>query len=103
MMIPRIPHRCAILIAMDHLEVLRQKVAQLRSEIANIQELNERHRFGTQSGAEAQVAHVHRQERLQEIQEELMQLSSLGQKALSFEQMREKHRSRLDASAKQAS
>jgi len=80
---------------MDHLEVLREKIAGLRSEIANIQGLNEQYRFGGQKGAEADTAHSHRQERLRQIQEELVQLSQLGQRTLSIEQMREKHRSRL--------
>ena len=80
---------------MHHLEVLRQKIARLRSEIADIQELNEQYRFRGQTGAEADIAPSHRQERLQEIQEELVQLSQLGRKTLSIEQMREKHRSRL--------
>ena len=80
---------------MDHLEVLREKIARLRSEIADIQELNEQYRFRDQKGAEADIAHSHRQERLQEIQEELVQLSQLGRKTLSIEQMKEKHRSRL--------
>ena len=80
---------------MDHLDVLCQKIASLRAEIATIQELNERYRFGTQNEAQAQVAHLNRQQRLQDIQEELIQLSTLGQKTLSLEQMREKHRSRL--------
>jgi uncharacterized protein (DUF1810 family) len=80
---------------MDHLEVLRDKITRLRSEIADIQELNEQYRFRGQKGAEADIAHSQRQERLQEIQEELVQLSKLGRKTLSIEQMREKHCSRL--------
>ena len=80
---------------MDHLEVLREKIACLRTEIANIQALNEQYRFRGQKGAEADIAHSHRQERLQEIQEELVQLSQLGHTTISIEQMREKHRSRL--------
>ena len=80
---------------MDHLEGLRGKIAHLRSEIADIQKLNEHYRFRGQKGVEADIAHSHRQERLQEIQEELVQLSKLGHKTLSIEQMREKHRSRL--------
>ncbi len=80
---------------MNHLEVLREKIVRLRSEIANIQELNEQYRFRGQKEAEAAIAHGHRQERLQEIQEELVQLSQLGRKTLSIDQMREKHRSRL--------
>ena len=80
---------------MDHLEVLREKIARLRSEIADIQALNEQYRFRGQKGAEADIAHSQRQERLQAIQEELVQLSRLSHKTLSIEQMREKHRSRL--------
>ena len=80
---------------MDHIAVLREKIAGLRSEIADIQALNDRYRFGGQHGVEAEVAHVQRQERLLEIQEELIQLSSLSHKALSIAQMRENHRSRL--------
>ncbi len=80
---------------MDHLEVLREKIARLRSEISDIQQLNTSYRLHKASGTEAQVAHGQRQERLQEIQEELLQLSNLSQKVLSLEQVREKHRSRL--------
>lgn len=80
---------------MDHLQVLREKIANLRSEIADIQQLNEQYRFRRQNGTDALVAHGQRLERLQEIQEELVQLSRLGQKTLSIEQMREKQRSRL--------
>jgi hypothetical protein len=88
--------------SMDHLAVLREKIARLRSEIAHIQELNEQYRFQRQNGTEALVSHGKRQERLQEIQEELVRLSNLGSKTLSLEQMREKHRSRLHL-VKQAS
>ena len=87
---------------MNHIEVLREKIARLRSEIADIQTLNERYRFGSQNGAEALNAHGQRLDRLQQIQEELVQLSNLGRKTLSIEQMREKHRSRLHL-VKQAS
>ena len=87
---------------MDHIEAIREKIANLRSEIAEIQALNEQHRFGVQRGTEAKIAHGQRLERLQEIQEELVQLSNLGRKTLSIEQMREKHRSRLHL-VKQAS
>ena len=80
---------------MDHVAVLREKIAGLRSEIADIQALNDRYRFGVQHGAEAEIAHVQRQGRLQEIQEELIQLSNLSHKALCIAQMRENHRSRL--------
>lgn len=88
--------RCVILMSMGHIEALREKIACLRSEIAEIHELNEQYRFsGRNGGAEADSAHSQRQDRLQEIQEELVQLSNLGAKTLSMEQMRERHRSRL--------
>jgi hypothetical protein len=87
---------------MDHLEVLREKIGRLRIEIAEIQKLNEQYRLDGGSGAEAQVAHGQRQERLQEIQQELTQLAGLGRKVLSVEEMKEKHRSRLHV-AKRAS
>ena len=87
---------------MDHLDVLREKIGRLRVEIAQIQELNEQYRLRGKNGTDAQVDHGQRHERLQEIQQELVQLSNLGQKVLSIEQMREKHRSRLQP-AKQAS
>ena len=80
---------------MDHIEVLREKIARLRSEIADIQGLNDRYRFGGQHGGEAEITHVQRQERLREIQEELIQLANLSRKTLSIEQMRENHRARL--------
>ena len=80
---------------MDHIAVLRENIARLRLEIADIQALNDRYRFGVRHGAEAEIAHVQRQERLQDIQEELVQLSNLSHKALSIAQMRENHRSRL--------
>ena len=79
---------------MDHLDVLRQKIEQLRSEIADIRLLNERYRFRGGNGAEAQFAHGKRHERLQEIQEELIKLANLGSKVRSIEEIREKHRSR---------
>jgi len=80
---------------MDHLEALREKIGHLRSEITDIQELNEQYRFRGQKGTEADIAYRQRQERLQEILEELVQLSRLSHKTLSIEQMREKHRARL--------
>jgi hypothetical protein len=80
---------------MDHLEVLREKVGRLRSEIADIQRLNEVYRLHGTSSTEAQIAHGQRLERLQEIQEELFRLSNLSHKVVSVEQMKEKHRSRL--------
>ena len=80
---------------MDHLEVLRDKIARLRAEIADIQELNRRFRRDGLNGADVQAAHGQRNERLQAIQNELVQLSDLGRRVVSTEQMKEKHRSRL--------
>lgn len=80
---------------MDHLLVLRDKVGRLREEIAHIQKLNEQFRRGGWHGADAQVAHGQRNERLQAIQQELVQLADLSRKVVSTEQMREKHRTRL--------
>jgi hypothetical protein len=80
---------------MDHLDVLRGKIARLREEIAHIQKLNQGYRLRHENGTEAQVAHGQGQERLQAIQRELIQLSDLGRKVLSVEEMKAKHRSRL--------
>jgi len=80
---------------MDHLGVLRDKIGRLREEIADIQELNEQFRRDGGDGAEAQVAHGQRSERLQAIQQELARLADLGRRVVSTEQMKEKHRSRL--------
>ena len=80
---------------MDHLEVLRDKIARLREEIADIQQVNEQFRRDSLELANAQVAHGQRNDRLQAIQHELMRLANLGRKVVSIEQMREKHRSRL--------
>ena len=80
---------------MDHLLVLREKVGQLREEIADIQKLNEQFRRGGSQGTEAQVAHGKRSDRLQAIQQELVRLAGLGRKVVSAEQMKEKHRTQL--------
>ena len=81
---------------MDHLLVLRDKIGRLREEIADIQRLNEQFRREGWIGAEAQVAHGQRNERLQAIQHELLRLADLGRKVVSTEeQMRERHRSQL--------
>jgi hypothetical protein len=80
---------------MDHLEVLRDKVERLRSEIAEIKLLNERHRLRAGDGADAREMYLKRHERLQEIQKELLQLSNLGNKPLSPDERIEKHLSRL--------
>lgn len=82
--------------SMDHLNALREKIGRLRSEIADIQKLNVQFRLRDQTDREAQVAHGQRQERLQAIQQELAQLAGLGGKVLSFEEMKEKHRYRLN-------
>ena len=80
---------------MDHLGVLRDKIGRLREEIADIQELNKQFRRDGGDGTNAQVAHGQRNERLQAIQQELVQLADLGRRVVSTEQMKEKHRSRL--------
>ena len=63
---------------MDHLEVLREKVASLRVEIVQLQELNEQYRRQARPDAQAHFAHGQRHERLQEIQQELTQIARLG-------------------------
>jgi|SRR5580658_1135990 hypothetical protein len=80
---------------MDHLGVLRDKIRRLRVEIAEIQKSNQQFRCEGGDGADVQVAHGQRNERLQAIQSELMQLADLGRRVVSTEQMKEKHRSRL--------
>lgn len=80
---------------MDHIEVLREKIGRLREEIAQIQELHKQYRLQGWNDAEAQVAHGQRQERLQAIQQELVQLAGLGRKVQSIEEMKEKRRSGL--------
>ena len=81
---------------MDHLEVLREKIARLRAEIAQIQESNEEYRLREWVGTEAQVAHGQRHERLQAIQQELSQIADLGRRVLSVEKMKERNRARLN-------
>ena len=80
---------------MDHLEVLRDQIGRLRREIADVQKLNQQFRRDGGNGADAQVAHAQRSERLQAIQHQLVQLAELGRRVVSAEQMKEKHRSRL--------
>jgi len=80
---------------MDHLGVLRDKIGRLRAEIADIQELNQQFRRDGGKGADVQVAHGQRNERLQAIQHELVKLADLSRRVVSTEQMKEKHRSRL--------
>jgi hypothetical protein len=79
---------------MDHLEVLRQKVATLRAEIVQLQELNQQYRRQYRADTEAQVAHGQRQQRLLAIQQELTQLARLGGRVRSIEEMKDQHRSR---------
>ena len=88
---------------MDHLLVLREKIANLRDEIAEIKKLNEQFRRDGGHGTEAQVAHGLRSDRLQAIQQELVRLADLGRKVISAEQMKEKHRARIDLRQKRAS
>jgi hypothetical protein len=80
---------------MDHIVVLREKIARLRVEIADIQELNEQYRLQDRDSSEAQIAHGERQERLQAIQQELAQLAKLGRKPQLVKQVSKKHSSRL--------
>ena len=80
---------------MDHLEVLREKIARLRAEIAQIQALNQEYRLREWVGTEAQVAHGQRHERLQAIQQELAQVADLGRRVLSVEKMKERNRARM--------
>ena len=80
---------------MDHLEVLREKIARLRAEIAHIQESNQEYRLQEWKRTEAQVAHGERQERLLAIQRELAQVADLGRRIHSVEKMREMARARL--------
>ena len=82
-------------IGMDHLQVLREKVESLRAEIAQIREANEQYRLQRGNETEAHMAHGQRQDRLQEIQQELSRLSQLGRKVLSAEERKAEHRSRL--------
>ena len=80
---------------MDHLEVLREKIARLRAEITQIQESNQEYRLRERTGTEAQVAHGQRHERLQAIQHELAQVADLGRRILSLQKMKERNRARL--------
>lgn len=80
---------------MDHLEVLREKIARLRAEIAQIQVSNQEYRLREWTGTEAQVAHGQRHERLQAIQHELAQVADLGRRILSLQKMKERNRARL--------
>ena len=91
---PRSIVQDGILDLMDHLEVLREKVATLRAEIVQLQEMNERYRRQPRPDAQAHFAHGERQERLLEIQQQLTQLARLGGRVRSVEQMKQQHLSR---------
>lgn len=84
----------AILDAMDHLEVLREKVAPLSTEIVQFEKLNKRYRRQALPDAQAHFAQGKRQQRLQQIQQELIQIAGPGGRVRSVEQMKEQHRSR---------
>ena len=85
---------------MDHLAVLREKVGRLRTEIADLQRLNDQYRRQGHHETEAQVTHGQRHERLQAIQQELAQLADLSRRVLSMEQRKAEHRSRLHVAKK---
>lgn len=85
---------------MDHLEVLREKIARLRAEITQIQELNQEYRRRGSNDTEAQVAHGQRHERLQAIQQELAQVGDLGRRVVSLEKMKDQKRLHLVDQAK---
>jgi hypothetical protein len=78
---------------MDYLAFFRAKIGRLRAEIADIQEMNQQFRRDGRHGAVVQFAHGQRSERLQAIQRELEQLTDLGQRFVSTEQIKKPHRS----------
>ena len=80
---------------MDYLGVFRAKIERLRGEIADIQELNRQCRSDGRNGTGIQVIHGQRSERLIGIQRELLQLTDLGRKVVSTEQMKGKPSLRL--------
>ena len=80
---------------MDHLKVLKEKVASLRAEIAHISKLNEQYRRRESKETMAQVAHGKRHERLLGIQEELIRLADLGLGDHAANQILEHDHSRL--------
>jgi hypothetical protein len=79
---------------MDHFEALLRKIECLKSEIAEIKLLNERYQLGSAVEPEARATHLQRHERLQQIQKELVQLSTLGNKTISIDRKVEQHFSR---------
>ena len=58
---------------------------------SSVESANQQFRRDGGRGADAQVAHGQRNERLQAIQHELVQLAELGRQVVSTEQMAEKH------------
>jgi len=49
---------------MNHLDELREMIGRLRTEVAEIQELNDQYRREARNEPYAQIAHGQRQERL---------------------------------------
>jgi len=68
---------------MDHVIAIRRKVEELRAEIAGIRILNEQQRREKDRDPSAQMAHLERLSRLEEIKEELARLAALGRPAPS--------------------
>jgi hypothetical protein len=91
----RLPRKLVYPNNMDHLEVLQEKIGNLRAEIAQIHELNQQYRLRKSNKTIDQVAHGQRHERLQDIQKELGRLAALGRSVVSISQVREKNRTRL--------
>jgi hypothetical protein len=85
---------------MDHLSVLREKIARLRAEIADLQGLNDRYRHERNHEAGAQIAHRQRQERLEAIRQDLAKVADLGRRVLSMEERKAEHLSRLHVGKK---
>ena len=81
---------------MDHLGVLQKKIVSLRSEIAQIREMNQQYRQRRTNATADQIAHGQRHERLQEIQKELGRLAALGRSVVSISEVREQNRLRLE-------
>jgi hypothetical protein len=74
---------------MDHFSALKQKVADLRAEIAQIKELNKQYGNGKSHDMISHVAHAQRHERLQGIMQELSRLADFGRALCSASRTRE--------------
>jgi transposase len=74
--------------ATDHLTTLRSKIAPLRAEIAQLQELNDRYWLRGRNYTLEQVARGQGNEGLQEIQQELSQLADLGREFVLWNRSR---------------